>query len=194
MSPSDDLSNEQIAKTCWINMVEEEDQDGIQKVTLQPIIAALDAKDTLLSKLTAERDGLQLVMEGFKVLCGKGGPQEPIDILKAVESVITASQERVRELGAKLKDSQDGKVKAIAAIQAERDAAQKELRLIKEAPMGPICNLCRHEGIEDKLDAALMALEKYGRHTNMCGMEEKGHPCICGLDKALANLKKGATS
>ena len=59
MSQPTQMSNEQIAKTCWINMVEEEDQDGIQKVTLQPIIAALDAKDTLLYKLTAENERLR---------------------------------------------------------------------------------------------------------------------------------------
>ena len=120
MTPSDDLSNEQIAKTCWINMVEEEDQDGIQKVTLQPIIAALDAKDTLLSKLTAERDGLKKVdtalddlikvqeasvtdpyMAGLLngMLLAKslfGGEYNPVKC--PPDPRLTASQERVREL------------------------------------------------------------------------------------------------
>ena len=39
-----------------------------------------------------------------------------------------------------------------------------------------------------RAEGLVEALEKYGRHANMCGMEEKGHPCICGLDKALSSL------
>ena len=144
------------------------------------------------------RQALMIIQKGAVSYKGKNGmddwnppaidlsfidPREAQDREKAVREELVIHREQI-----------EGLLQAKSEIEAERDAAQKELRLIKEAPMGPICNLCRHEGIEDKLDAALMALEKYGRHTNMCGMEEKGHPCICGLDKALANLKKGATS
>ena len=91
MTPSDDLSNEQIADS----LVETNRINGGSGITLSDSIReALDAKDTLLSKLTAERDGLKA--ENEKLL--QRAPTE----WKHLKEELAASQERVRELNQQL--------------------------------------------------------------------------------------------